>query len=268
LLTTKKQFPSVEIDEDVELTKLKDQAERLKDLGIVVDTALLLSDLRANGKNILVEGANGALLDIDFGTYPYVTSSNATVGGACTGLGVPPTSIKHIVGVVKAYQTRVGSGPFPTEQLNESGEKLQNIGKEFGVTTGRKRRCGWLDLFLLKNAAIVNGFTSFALTKLDILDDFPEIKVALSYKLNGDLLKSPPARAADWERVEVEYKTFPGWNSKTSDIRSYEQLPALCKTYIQFIEDFVGVPIKFIGVGQAREALIVRSSDINHKNHS
>jgi len=263
----KKQFPSVEINEQAELAKLKDQAKKLKDLGIVIDTSLFLHHLRSEGKNILVEGANGALLDIDFGTYPYVTSSNATVGGACTGLGIPPTSVNKVIGVVKAYQTRVGTGPFPTEQLNEIGEKLQSIGHEVGVTTGRKRRCGWLDLFLLKSATIVNGFTGFALTKLDILDTFETIKVALSYKLNGQLLNSPPARAADWDRVEVEYKSFPGWMSKTSDIRCFDQLPAACKNYIQFIEDFVGVPVKFVGVGQSREALIVRRA-VNDENQN
>jgi adenylosuccinate synthase len=264
----KKQFPTVEIDEDAELAKLKEQASKLRDLGIVIDTSLFLHQLRSEGKSILIEGANGALLDIDFGTYPYVTSSNATAGGACTGLGIPPTAINKVIGVVKAYQTRVGSGPFPTEQFNAEGDELQSVGREFGVTTGRKRRCGWLDLFLLKNAAITNGFTEFALTKLDILDGFETIQVALSYKLDGQKLESPPARAADWEKVEVEYKSFPGWKSTTSDIRSYDQLPEACRKYIEYIEDFVGVPIKFIGVGQSREALIVRTfTDENKKNY-
>ncbi|CAD5215007.1 unnamed protein product [Bursaphelenchus xylophilus] len=253
----KKQF-QIDIDETTELEKFRNHAIKLRELGIVVDTALLLHKLRAEGKTVLVEGANGALLDIDFGTYPYVTSSNATVGGACTGLGLPPTSIKRVLGVVKAYQTRVGTGPFPTEQLNEIGERLQSIGHEVGVTTGRKRRCGWLDLFLLKSSQIVNGFTEYALTKLDILDDFEEIKVGVGYKLNGEILSSPPARAADWDVVEVEYKSFPGWKTPTVGAKKFEDLPPRCQEYIRFIEDFVSVPIRFIGVGQSREALLIR----------
>ncbi|CAD5210271.1 unnamed protein product [Bursaphelenchus okinawaensis] len=253
----KKQF-QIEIDETAELEKFKKHADKLHELGVVVDTAHLLHKLRSEGKSVLVEGANGALLDIDFGTYPYVTSSNATVGGACTGLGLPPTSVKRVLGVVKAYQTRVGTGPFPTEQLNEIGDKLQRIGREVGVTTGRKRRCGWLDLFLLKNSQIVNGFTEYALTKLDILDDFDEIKVGVGYKLNGNALTTPPARAADWEIVEVEYTALPGWKTPTVNARKFEELPEKCREYVQFIEKFVGVPIKFIGVGPSREALLVR----------
>uniref|UniRef100_A0A914CQT7 Adenylosuccinate synthetase n=1 Tax=Acrobeloides nanus TaxID=290746 RepID=A0A914CQT7_9BILA len=193
------------------------------------------------------------------GTYPYVTSSNATVGGACTGLGIPPTAVKEVIGVVKAYQTRVGTGPFPTEQLNEVGEKLQQIGLEWGVTTGRKRRCGWLDLILLRGASIINGFTLIALTKLDVLDTFEEIKVAVGYKLDGQVLTDPPAHAADWERIEVEYKSFPGWLETTSEMRSFDELPENCRNYVKFIENFVEVPIGFIGVGASREALIVRN---------
>ncbi|KAI6219620.1 Adenylosuccinate synthetase [Aphelenchoides fujianensis] len=283
----KRHFTSVQIDEEAELQKFKvssrsspilvqrivqNHADRLKSLGLVVNTASLLYKLRQEGKNILVEGANGVLLDIDFGTYPYVTSSNASVGGACTGLGIPPSSIKRVLGIVKAYQTRVGSGPFPTEQHDKVGEDLQRVGHEFGVTTGRKRRCGWLDLFLLRNAQMANGFTEFALTKLDILDGFAEIKVAVAYKLNGQQLENPPARAADWELIEVEYKTFPGWQSDTSGIRQYEALPEACRNYIAFIEHFVGVPVKYVGVGQAREALIklrelcAKNADVAYAN--
>ncbi|VDM72729.1 unnamed protein product, partial [Strongylus vulgaris] len=172
----KKQFPSIDIDTKAELAKFK-------------------------GRSVLVEGANGALLDIDFGTYPYVTSSNATVGGACTGLGIPPTAITQVwdltfcsavYGVVKAYQTRVGTGPFPTELKNEDGDRLQSIGQEIGVTTGRRRRCGWLDLFLLRRSAQINGYTAVALTKLDILDTFKEIKVAVGYRLDGKPIHAPP----------------------------------------------------------------------------
>ena len=254
----RKQFPSISVDEDDELASLKAHADRIRTLGIVVDTSVFLHDARISGKKILVEGANGALLDIDFGTYPYVTSSNATVGGVCTGLGIPPTAVKEIVGVVKAYQTRVGAGPFPTEQFNEDGNKLQEIGQEFGVTTGRKRRCGWIDLILLRSATVINGFTAFALTKLDVLDTFGEVKVATGYRLDDKVLNFPPAKASDWDRIQVEYKSFPGWQTTTCHIRDYDSLPQQCKDYIKFIEDFIGVPIKFIGVGAAREALIVR----------
>uniref|UniRef100_A0A915D1L2 Adenylosuccinate synthetase n=1 Tax=Ditylenchus dipsaci TaxID=166011 RepID=A0A915D1L2_9BILA len=254
----KTQFPNINVNEQEELARLKKHAENLQQLGIVVETSSLLHKKRLAGQSILVEGANGALLDIDFGTYPFVTSSNSTVGGACTGLGVPPTAIKHVVGVVKAYQTRVGTGPFPTEQLNKDGDKLQSIGCEVGVTTGRKRRCGWLDLILLRTANIINGFTAIALTKLDILDSFEEIKVGVSYELDGQQLLEAPARAADWDRIQVQYKSFKGWKSDTSNIRNFEDLPLDCKAYVKFIEDFVDVPVKYIGVGEARENLIVR----------
>ncbi|KAK0411112.1 hypothetical protein QR680_005488 [Steinernema hermaphroditum] len=229
------QFPTIDVDMDSELAQLKQHAEKLRSLGIVGDTVEFMDEARKAGKSILVEGANGALLDIDSGTYPYVTSSNTTAGGACTGLGLPPSSVKDVIGVVKAYQTRVGTGPFPTEQLNAIGEDLQRIGQEVGVTTGRKRRCGWLDLFLLKRTAIINGLTAIAFTKLDILDGFEELQVAVGYKLNGKSLSGPPARAADWEQVEVEYRTLPGWKTSTADVRKYEDLPENCRNYINDI---------------------------------
>ncbi|KAH7730911.1 adss-prov protein [Aphelenchoides avenae] len=253
----RKQFSTIDVDEEEELQRLKQHAAKLRELGIVADTPSLLHKIRHEGKKILVEGANGALLDIDFGTYPYVTSSNATVGGACTGLGLPPTAITEIIGVVKAYQTRVGTGPFPTEDHGEDGKKLQEIGKEWGVTTGRRRRCGWVDLVLLRSATIINGFTSIALTKLDVLDSFKEIKVAVSYTLDGVELTDAPARASDWDRIQVRYETLPGWETVTADVRSFDQLPENCRKYIKFISDFIKVPVRFIGVGPAREALIV-----------
>ncbi|VDM37890.1 unnamed protein product [Toxocara canis] len=254
----RKQFPSINVDVDGELATFKKHAEKLKELNIVGDTVSRLDEMRSQGKTVLVEGANGAMLDIDFGTYPYVTSSNATVGGAVTGLGMPPTAIKEVVGVVKAYLTRVGAGPFPTELKDAIGDKLQSVGREVGVTTGRKRRCGWIDLFLLKRSNIINGFTGLALTKLDILDSFDEVKAAVGYKLDGHTLTSPPSRAEDWEQVEVEYRTFSGWKTSTSNVRKFEDLPQNCRDYVSFIEQFVGVPIKWIGVGEERESLIVR----------
>ncbi|EGT43681.1 hypothetical protein CAEBREN_17239 [Caenorhabditis brenneri] len=254
----KKQFPSIEVNVEEELGRFKQHREKLAELKLVGDTVGFIHDQRNAGKQVLIEGANGALLDIDFGTYPYVTSSNSTVGGACTGLGVPPTAVGNVIGVVKAYQTRVGTGPFPTELFDSDGEKLQSIGKEVGVTTGRKRRCGWIDLFLLRRSAIINGYTAIALTKLDILDTFPTIKVAVGYKLNGQVLTSPPAQANAWGAIEVEYKEFEGWNEPTVGVRKYEDLPEKCRQYIAFIEDFIKVPIVYIGVGAERESLIVR----------
>uniref|UniRef100_A0A7N6B2Z5 Adenylosuccinate synthetase n=1 Tax=Anabas testudineus TaxID=64144 RepID=A0A7N6B2Z5_ANATE len=207
-------------------------------------------------KKILVEGANAALLDIDFGTYPFVTSSNCTVGGACTGLGIPPLNIGDVFGVAKAYTTRVGIGAFPTEQLNAIGELLQTRGHEVGVTTGRKRRCGWLDLVIVRYAHMINGFTAIALTKLDILDVLDEIKVGVAYKLNGKRIPHFPANMDILHKVEVEYETFPGWKTDTSAARKWNDLPAKAQNYIRFIENHIGVPIKWVGVGKSRECMI------------
>lgn len=203
-----------------------------------------------------MEGANAALLDIDFGTYPFVTSSNCTVGGVCTGLGVPPSYVGRVYGVVKAYTTRVGVGAFPTEQVNETGDLLQSKGKEFGVTTGRKRRCGWLDLILVRYAHMVNGFSAIALTKLDILDTLKEIKVGVAYKVDGQPLPSFPANMDVLTRVSVEYETLPGWCCSTEEARTFEDLPSQAQNYIHFIEEFLQVPVKWVGVGKSRESMI------------
>lgn len=197
------------------------------------------------------------MLDLDFGTYPYVTSSNTSIGGVCTGLGIPPSKINEIYGVVKAYTTRVGAGPFPTEQLNEIGEHLQNVGHEYGVTTGRKRRCGWLDLVVVKYSTWINGYTHLNITKLDILDDLKEIKVGVAYKYKGEILESLPEDLNVLEKVEVVYETLPGWNSSTSKAKTFAELPKNAQAYLKFIEDFVQVPIKWIGVGPARDEMIV-----------
>ncbi|KAJ1368003.1 Adenylosuccinate synthetase [Parelaphostrongylus tenuis] len=255
----KKQFPTIEIDTEAELARFKEHRSKLISFKLVGDTVGYIHTMIKQGRSVLIEGANGALLDIDFGTYPYVTSSNATVGGACTGLGIPPTAISQVFGVVKAYQTRVGTGPFPTELKDDVGEQLQSIGKEVGVTTGRKRRCGWLDLFLLRRSAQINGYTALALTKLDILDSFNEIKVAIGYRLNGESLSSPPAQAVAWDHIEVEYRIFPGWQESTAHVRKWDDLPTRCRDYVLFIEKFIEVPIRWIGVGAERESLIVRS---------
>ncbi|XP_030889439.1 adenylosuccinate synthetase isozyme 1 [Leptonychotes weddellii] len=212
--------------------------------------------LHGTPKKILVEGANAALLDIDFGTYPFVTSSNCTVGGVCTGLGIPPQNIGEVYGVVKAYTTRVGIGAFPTEQINEIGDLLQSRGHEWGVTTGRKRRCGWLDLMILRYAHMVNGFTALALTKLDILDALDEVKVGVSYKLNGKRIPYFPANQEILQKVEVEYETLPGWKADTAGARKWEDLPPQAQNYVRFVENHVGVAVKWVGVGKSRDSMI------------
>ncbi|XP_039640662.1 adenylosuccinate synthetase isozyme 2 [Perca fluviatilis] len=248
-------YPTLEIDIEGELIKLKNYVERIKHM-VRDGVHYMYEALHGPPKKILVEGANAALLDIDFGTYPFVTSSNCTVGGVCTGLGMPPQNVGEVYGVVKAYTTRVGIGAFPSEQSNEIGELLQTRGKEVGVTTGRKRRCGWLDLVLIKYAHMINGFTALALTKLDILDVFAEIKVGVSYKVDNQTIPYFPANQEVLQHVEVQYETLPGWNSDTSAARSFEELPENAQKYVHFIEGHVGVPVKWIGVGKSRESMI------------
>uniref|UniRef100_A0A673L1M9 Adenylosuccinate synthetase n=1 Tax=Sinocyclocheilus rhinocerous TaxID=307959 RepID=A0A673L1M9_9TELE len=251
----KSMYPSLEIDVDGELEKLKTYVDRIKPM--VRDGVFFMYEaLHGPSKKILVEGANAALLDIDFGTYPFVTSSNCTVGGVCTGLGMPPQNVGEVYGVVKAYTTRVGIGAFPTEQNNEIGELLQTRGKEVGVTTGRKRRCGWLDLVLIKYAHMINGFTALALTKLDILDVLPEIKVGVAYKVDGEIIPHFPANQEVLQKVEVQYETLPGWKTDTSAARTFEELPENAQKYACYIEDHSGVPVKWIGVGKSRESMI------------
>uniref|UniRef100_A0A8D3BMW4 Adenylosuccinate synthetase n=1 Tax=Scophthalmus maximus TaxID=52904 RepID=A0A8D3BMW4_SCOMX len=251
----KAMYPTLEIDIEGELGKLKDYVQRIKPM-VRDGVHYMYEALHGPPKKILVEGANAALLDIDFGTYPFVTSSNCTVGGVCTGLGMPPQNVGEVYGVVKAYTTRVGIGAFPSEQSNEIGELLQTRGKEVGVTTGRKRRCGWLDLVLIKYAHMINGFTALALTKLDILDVFPEIRVGVAYKVDNKPIPHFPANQEVLQRVEVQYETLPGWNSDTSAVRSFEELPENAQKYVHFIEEHLDVPVKWIGVGKSRESMI------------
>ncbi|XP_036402423.1 adenylosuccinate synthetase isozyme 2-like isoform X2 [Megalops cyprinoides] len=248
-------YPTLEVDIDGELEKLKVYVDRIKPM--VRDGVYFMHEaLHGQPKNILVEGANAALLDIDFGTYPFVTSSNCTVGGVCTGLGMPPHNVGEVFGVVKAYTTRVGIGAFPSEQNNEIGELLQSRGREVGVTTGRKRRCGWLDLVLVKYAHMINGFTAIALTKLDILDVLTEIKVGVAYKVDNGMIPYFPANHEILHKVEVQYETLPGWNSDTSGARTFEELPENAQRYVHFIEKHLEVPVKWIGVGKSRESMI------------
>jgi len=250
-----KMFPELTVDVEAELVKYRGFAERLRPL--VTNTTVFLHRALGEKKKVLVEGANAAMLDIDFGTYPYVTSSNCTVGGALTGLGLPLQAFGEVYGVVKAYTTRVGVGPMPTEQLNEVGELLQTRGGEVGVTTGRKRRCGWLDTVLLAYTHLVNGYSAIALTKLDILDTLPEIKIGHKYiGADGKEIPHFPADMSLLEGVTVEYLTLPGWQCDTSACRSYDQLPANARAYVAQIERLVGVKVKWIGVGKSRSSMI------------
>lgn len=222
----------------------------------VKDVPAYLNQAIAEGKSILLEGAQGALLDVDHGTYPYVTSSSPTSGGACTGTGIPPTKINHIVGIVKAYTTRVGLGPFPTELTDETGEKLRTIGSEYGATTGRPRRCGWFDAFLVRYSALINGIEEAAITKLDVLGSFKEIKICTGYKLNGKLLKSYPTDVQRLSEVEPVYEYFKGWNTDISKARTYSDLPVEAKEYLEFIAKHTGIKITIVSVGPKREQTI------------
>ncbi len=218
----------------------------------VTDTTLFLNQAIAEGKNILVEGAQGALLDVDHGTYPFVTSSNPTSGGACTGLGIPPTSINKIIGIVKAYSTRVGNGPFPTELNDETGELLRKTGAEFGATTGRPRRCGWLDLVALKYSVMINGISEIALTKVDVLGVLPEIKVCTGYEINGKLQKSFPVDIKSLDNITCKYESFKGWEKPLNGIKTYEDLPEEAKIYFRFIEEYTGAKITIVSLSPDR----------------
>jgi len=250
----KRIFPELQLNVDEELKRYKDYAEVLRPM--VEDTVVTLYNELNKGSKILVEGANASMLDIDFGTYPYVTSSNCGVGGACTGLGLPARSIDQIYGVVKAYTTRVGAGILPTELLDATGNHLQTVGGEFGTTTGRPRRCGWLDLVVVKYTHMVNGYTAIALTKIDVLDDLEEIKVAVAYKIGEKELPSFPADLNTLESISVEYKTLPGWKQSLDNIRKPGDLPLNARNYIKFIEDYLNVPVKWVSVGKSRDAII------------
>jgi len=219
----------------------------------ITDTTSLLHDALAAGKTVLAEGAQGALLDLDHGTYPFVTSSNPTSGGACTGLGIAPTTVTSILGVVKAYSTRVGNGPFPTELDNELGELLRTEGHEFGATTGRNRRCGWLDIPALKYSIMVNGISEIALTKMDVLGVFDEIKICTSYTIDGRPAKYFPADGRTLESVECQYQTVPGWKRSLDGIRSFDDLPEAARAYVETIERLLERPVTWISTSPARE---------------
>jgi adenylosuccinate synthase len=223
----------------------------------ITDTTLYLNDAIAGKKKVLAEGAQGTHLDIDHGTYPFVTSSSPTAGGACTGLGIGPNTISEIVGIVKAYTTRVGSGPFPTEQENAMGELLRERGREYGATTGRPRRCGWMDTLIIRHAVRVNGFTSIALTKLDVLDSLDEIKICVGYRHKGKRYDEMPSDIAVLEQCTPQYITVPGWKQTTIGIRKYEQLPKKARAYVEKVCKLCGVKPSIISTGARRDETII-----------
>src|SRR5579863_4885547 len=248
------------IYEELDLCGIRDQyegfAERIRPM--VCDTAALLNQAIAAGKTVMFEGAQGTMLDIDHGTYPFVTSSSATAGGACTGTGVPPTRIHGVIGVSKAYITRVGGGPFPTEALNGEGDLIRQRGKEFGAVTGRPRRCGWFDAPLLRYTAAINGFDSIVVTKLDVLDAFEQIPVCVGYRSGQRELQEMPSTVAEMQTVEPVYECVPGWSESTFGISSYDKLPVKAKEYLAFLEERTGVEIGCISTGPERNQTILR----------
>jgi adenylosuccinate synthase len=228
--------------------------EFLKQLNIVNGEYFINKQIK-EGKKVLAEGAQGTMLDIDFGTFPYVTSSNTISAGVCNGLGVAPQTIGDVIGVTKAYCTRVGSGPFPTELENETGEELRKVGNEFGATTGRPRRCGWIDLVALKFACMVNGVTKIVMTKADVLDAFRELQVCTAYNVDGSEVTEIPFRLEKM-KIEPVYKSFPGWNKPTSAAKTVGELPETMKTYVDFINKYLGVNIHYISNGPGRDQFI------------
>ena len=223
---------------------------------LATDTGLMIFESIKQGKRVLFEGAQGALLDVDHGTYPYVTSSNTTAGGAAVGAGIGPTLIDSVLGVTKAYTTRVGNGPLPTEDVDELGGRLRELGGEFGATTGRPRRCGWFDAAVVRYSARVNGLTHLAVTKLDVLDTLSEIKLCTGYVIDGEAVVGLPAEVALLDRIKPVYETIPGWMQHTGDVARMESLPSEARAYLERIEEHVMVPIKYVSVGVRRDQLV------------
>ena len=268
LLEANKKMYGFEHDGEAELAVLKNLRQRVMDDNMIVDGVQFINQAYAQGKKILAEGANAAMLDLDFGTYPYVTSSSTTAGGVCTGLGLSPGKLESVVGVIKAYTTRVGAGPFPTELTDdlsggmvprgapgtEIGKYMQDVGHEYGVTTGRKRRCGWFDAVVAQYGCMINGYTGVNLTKLDILDELKEIKICTEYILDGKPLGygGMPSTLAELSRVEPKYETLPGWQSKTAGIKTFEELPKEAQAYVKRLEELIRAPISWIGVGAGK----------------
>jgi adenylosuccinate synthase len=245
--------------EAVSVDKVFEEALELGDYftDMVADVSGRLYDLREAGKRIMFEGAQGSLLDIDHGTYPYVTSSNTTVGGVCTGAGVGPGAIDYVLGITKAYVTRVGGGPFPSELFDPAGERLARRGDEFGATTGRPRRCGWLDAVALRRMVKLNGVSGLCVTKLDVLDGFDEIKVCTAYRLYGDTLDAPPLDVTHWADLEPVYESFPGWQDSSRGATRMEDLPPNARSYLEAMEALCGVPVHIVSTGPERSENII-----------
>jgi len=225
-------------------------------LALATDTGDEIRSGLADGGRVLLEGAQGSLLDVDHGTYPYVTSSNTTAGGAAVGVGIGPTLIDEVLGVVKAYTTRVGNGPLPTELEGEAAEHLRQLGGEFGATTGRPRRPGWFDGVVVRHAAAVNGLTALAVTKLDVLDTFDEVRLGVAYELDGARRDDLPARTEDLERVRPVYETLAGWEASTEACRTWEALPGEARAYLERLQEISGVPIRYVSVGSSRSQIV------------
>jgi len=249
-------YGNFEYDTEAELKELESLLPEIKKM--VVDGAYYLNDALERGENILVEGANGALLDVDHGTYPFVTSSSPTVGGICTGIGVGANKLTQVIGIMKAYCTRVGSGPFPTELTEELGDKIREQGGEYGSTTGRPRRCGWYDAVAASYSVMINGFTELNLTKLDVLTGVETLKIATAYKLNGEKLRGFPANTKSLEKIEIEYIELPGWKEDISKAKTYDELPENAKRYIEKVEELSNCKVTSIGIGPARDEMIFR----------
>ncbi|MGA2714948.1 MAG: adenylosuccinate synthase [Bryobacteraceae bacterium] len=248
---------SAAIDVEEIVTKYREAAERIRPL--VCDTVRLLADAMAAGKNLLFEGAQGTMLDLDHGTYPYVTSSSASAGGACTGTGVPPTKINGVIGISKAYTTRVGGGPFPSEALDAMGDLIRNRGNEFGSVTGRPRRCGWFDVPVIRYSAAINGFDSMVLTKLDVMDELDEIPVCVAYRIDGAATCEIPATCRELAKAEPVYERLPGWKTSTRGVSRWEELPAAAQQYLLFLERKSGVEVGCISTGPERTETILRA---------
>lgn len=250
-------YPSLDFPLEEEESKWFDSLQSLRRLAFV-DGEYYINDHLKQGKKVLAEGAQGSMLDIDYGTYPYVTSSNTISAGVCTGLGVSPSSINEVIGITKAYCTRVGSGPFPTELLDSTGEQLRKVGSEFGATTGRPRRCGWLDLVQLRYAIMINGVTQLVMTKIDVLDEFDEIGVGSSYQCAGELTQSLPFDLTSSDLKPI-FEFHRGWSSSLDSVRSYEDLPENARKYIEMLEEKLGIAFSMISTGPERSKLVLRS---------
>lgn len=250
------------IDYQKVLNDVSAVADRL--IAMMIDVTQILDEGRKKGEAILFEGAQGTLLDIDHGTYPYVTSSNTTAGGVAAGSGIGPAHIDYILGIVKAYSTRVGAGPFPTELNDEIGNYLSETGKELGATTGRKRRTGWLDIVAVRRAVQINSLSGFCLTKLDVLDGLDEIKICTGYKnKKGEKIANTPSSIEIWQTIEPIYETLPGWSEKTHRVTEYEKLPQNARSYIERIEKLTGIPVDIISTGAERSETIIRRNPFN-----